>query len=435
MSNQMWLHLQSDDSIGSPGFKAVYQEIEKGGCGDPGIPAYGKRTGSSFLHGDTLTFECQAAFELVGERVIMCQKNNQWSGNKPSCVFSCFFNFTASSGIILSPNYPEEYGNNMNCVWLIISEPGSRIHLIFNDFDVEPQFDFLAVKDDGISDITVLGTFSGNEVPAQLASSGHVVRLEFQSDHSTTGRGFNITYTTFGQNECHDPGIPVNGRRFGDRFLLGSSVSFHCDDGFVKTQGSESITCILQDGNVVWSSTVPRCEAPCGGHLTASSGVILPPGWPGYYKDSLNCEWIIEAKPGHSIKITFDRFQTEVNYDTLEVRDGPASSSPLIGEYHGTQAPQFLISTGNYMYLLFTTDSSRSNVGFLIHYESVTLESDSCLDPGIPVNGHRHGSNFGIRSTVTFSCDPGYTISDDEPLICEKNHQWNHALPSCDVFH
>ncbi|EDM08947.1 rCG43134 [Rattus norvegicus] len=434
MSNQMWLHLQSDDSIGSPGFKAVYQEIEKGGCGDPGIPAYGKRTGSSFLHGDTLTFECQAAFELVGERVITCQRNNQWSGNKPSCVFSCFFNFTASSGIILSPNYPEEYGNNMNCVWLIISEPGSRIHLIFNDFDVEPQFDFLAVKDDGISDITVLGTFSGNEVPAQLASSGHIVRLEFQSDHSTTGRGFNITYTTFGQNECHDPGIPVNGRRFGDRFLLGSSVSFHCDDGFVKTQGSESITCILQDGNVVWSSTVPRCEAPCGGHLTASSGVILPPGWPGYYKDSLNCEWVIEAKPGHSIKITFDRFQTEVNYDTLEVRDGPTSSSPLIGEYHGTQAPQFLISTGNYMYLLFTTDSSRASVGFLIHYESVTLESDSCLDPGIPVNGHRHGSNFGIRSTVTFSCDPGYTLSDDDPLICEKNHQWNHALPSCDAL-
>ncbi|XP_074185389.1 CUB and sushi domain-containing protein 1 isoform X1 [Rhinolophus sinicus] len=434
MSNQMWLHLQSDDSIASPGFKAVYQEIEKGGCGDPGVPAYGKRTGSSFLHGDTLTFECQAAFELVGERVITCQQNNQWSGNKPSCVFSCFFNFTASSGIILSPNYPEEYGNNMNCVWLILSEPGTRVHLIFNDFDVEPQFDFLAVKDDGVSDVTVLGTFSGNDVPAQLASSGHVVRLEFQSDHSTTGRGFNITYTTFGQNECHDPGIPINGRRFGDRFLLGSSVSFHCDDGFVKTQGSESITCILQDGNVVWSSAVPRCEAPCGGHLTASSGVILPPGWPGYYKDSLNCEWIIEAKPGHSIKITFDRFQTEVNYDTLEVRDGPAAASPLIGEFHGTQAPRFLVSTGNVLYLLFSTDSSRASVGFLIRYESVTLESDSCLDPGIPVNGRRHGSDFGIRSTVTFSCDPGYTLSDDEPLVCEKNHQWNHALPSCDAL-
>uniref|UniRef100_A0A4W5QU46 CUB and Sushi multiple domains 2 n=1 Tax=Hucho hucho TaxID=62062 RepID=A0A4W5QU46_9TELE len=86
MSNQMWLHLQSDDTIGSQGFKATYEEIDKGGCGDPGIPAYGIRTGERFLHGDMLTFECQAAFELVGERMISCQQNNQWSGNKPSCV-------------------------------------------------------------------------------------------------------------------------------------------------------------------------------------------------------------------------------------------------------------------------------------------------------------------------------------------------------------
>eukprot|EP00062_Callorhinchus_milii_P009370 gi/632953198/ref/XP_007892273.1/ PREDICTED: CUB and sushi domain-containing protein 1 [Callorhinchus milii] len=434
MSNQMWLHLQSDETIGSLGFKALYQEIEKGSCGDPGIPVYGKRRGTSFLHGDTLTFECQSAFELVGERTITCQQNNQWSGNKPNCVFSCFFNFTAPSGVVLSPNYPEEYGNNMNCVWLIITETESRIHLIFNDFDVEPQFDYLTVKDDGMADSTVLGTFSGDDMPSQLASNGHVARLEFQSDHSTTGRGFNITYTTFGQNECHDPGIPVNGRRFGDIFLLGSSVSFHCDEGFIKTQGSEAITCIMQEGNVIWNSAVPRCEAPCGGHLTAPSGIILSPGWPGYYKDSLNCEWVIEARPRHTIKITFDRFQTEVNYDTLEVRDGSVNSAPLIGEYHGTQAPQFLISTGNFMYLIFMTDNSRSSVGFQIRYESVTLELDSCLDPGIPVNGRRHGNNLSIGSTVSFSCSPGYTLSDDEPLVCENNRQWNHALPSCEAF-
>lgn len=59
---------------------------------------------------------------------------------------------------------------------------------------------------------------------------------------------------------------------------------------------------------LIWPADIlNRLSAPCGGHLTASSGLILPPGWPGYYKDSLNCEWIIEAKPGHSIKITFDR--------------------------------------------------------------------------------------------------------------------------------
>ena len=184
------------------------------------MPAFGRRSGDRFQHGDVLTFFCQSAFELVGERTITCQHNNQWSGNKPSCickytfirytsnvcwmifclpfkitfvlsfiflsnlcficlpvpfwlhlclityqlnlpsflpfllcsflfVVSCFFNFTAPSGTILSPNYPEEYGNNLNCVWLIISEPGSRIHLLFSDFDLEPQFDWLVVKDEG----------------------------------------------------------------------------------------------------------------------------------------------------------------------------------------------------------------------------------------------------------------------------------------------
>lgn len=61
-------------------------EIEQGSCGDPGIPAYGRREGSRFRHGDTLQFECQPAFELVGQKAITCQKNNQWSAKKPGCV-------------------------------------------------------------------------------------------------------------------------------------------------------------------------------------------------------------------------------------------------------------------------------------------------------------------------------------------------------------
>lgn len=84
----------------------------------------------------------------------------------------------------------------MNCVWLIIAEPGNRIHLIFSDFEMEPQFDYLIVKDDGMPEPTTFGTFSGKDVPSQIASNGHVMRLEFQSDHSNTGKGFNITYTS-----------------------------------------------------------------------------------------------------------------------------------------------------------------------------------------------------------------------------------------------
>ena len=108
----------------------------------------------------------------------------------------CMSNFTAPLGTVLSPDYPEGYGNNMNCVWLIQSEPGSRIHLAFNDFDLEAPYDSLTVKDGETNDAGVIGRFSGAENPSHLTSNTNTVRLEFQADHSMSGRGFNITYSS-----------------------------------------------------------------------------------------------------------------------------------------------------------------------------------------------------------------------------------------------
>lgn len=62
----------------------------------------------------------------------------------------------------------------------------------------------------------------------------------------------------------------------------------------------------------------------------------------------------------------------------------------------------------------------------------VTLDTYSCMDPGIPVNGMRFSHDLSIGSTVSFQCDTGYRLSHDEPLVCEKNHFWSHPLPTCD---
>uniref|UniRef100_A0A803TDG3 CUB domain-containing protein n=1 Tax=Anolis carolinensis TaxID=28377 RepID=A0A803TDG3_ANOCA len=143
------------------------------------------------------------------------------------------------------------------------------------------------------------------------------------------------------------------------------------------------------------------------------------------YGSSLHCVWLIIAKPESRIHLAFNDFDVEPQFDFLAVKDGGTSySSPLIGVYDGTQVPQFLISTSNFLYLLFTTDKSHSDVGFQIRYETVKLQSDHCLDPGIPVNGLRHGDDFYVGALVTFGCDPGYTLSDSEALECEPNFQW-----------
>lgn len=133
----------------------------------------------------------------------------------------------------------------MHCVWLIISNPESRINLAFNDLSMEKQFDFLSIKDGGKvllqqkavvlhhhdrlhclnnlhrphytrasfpdslllfvtrlvfvsrqAESPILGTFSGDVLPPSITTSGHVARLEFLTDHTYTDRGFNITFTS-----------------------------------------------------------------------------------------------------------------------------------------------------------------------------------------------------------------------------------------------
>lgn len=66
--------------------ESIFTEIEKESCGDPGTPLYGIREGDGFSNRDVLRFECQFGFELIGEKSIVCQENNQWSANIPICI-------------------------------------------------------------------------------------------------------------------------------------------------------------------------------------------------------------------------------------------------------------------------------------------------------------------------------------------------------------
>ncbi|KAK7484706.1 hypothetical protein BaRGS_00024114, partial [Batillaria attramentaria] len=54
-----------------------------------------------------------------------------------------------------------------------------------------------------------------------------------------------------------------------------------------------------------------------------------------------------------------------------------------------------------------------------------------CADPGIPKNGVRTGSDFGISKTINYSCSAGYTLYGSRGRYCMDNGQWTGNLPSC----
>lgn len=59
---------------------------------------------------------------------------------------ACGGTMRGSSGIISSPNFPNEYHNNADCTWTIVAEPGDTISLIFTDFQMEEKYDYLEIE-------------------------------------------------------------------------------------------------------------------------------------------------------------------------------------------------------------------------------------------------------------------------------------------------
>lgn len=72
---------------------------------------------------------------------------------------------------------------------------------------------------------------------------------------------------------CNDPGIPVNGSRYGDSKEPGDSMTFQCDPGY-QLEGKDTITCVQMDNRFYWQPDPPTCigrqVAPCFHSLVLS---------------------------------------------------------------------------------------------------------------------------------------------------------------------
>ncbi|XP_035665250.1 CUB and sushi domain-containing protein 1-like [Branchiostoma floridae] len=141
------------------------------------------------------------------------------SGNVPQA--------SSSAQQLDSPNYPNNYGNNLDCTWTIQSASGTVIRLHFLAFSVEDRYDYLNVFNGpaGSAD-TAAQRLTGNTVPDDFVSSGNTVTLQFTSDVSVVQSGFQLEYTEMSASSCPDPGVPDNGQVVsgGSPFGVGSQI-------------------------------------------------------------------------------------------------------------------------------------------------------------------------------------------------------------------
>ena len=98
------------------------------------------------------------------------------------------------SNYITSPNYPQQYGKDIDCRWLISSPGGNNLTLSFLDFETESSSDILIVYEGSNVHGSLIDTYSGDNTPSPIVSNGNNMYLRFTSDSDsyTTYRGFKI---------------------------------------------------------------------------------------------------------------------------------------------------------------------------------------------------------------------------------------------------
>lgn len=100
---------------------------------------------------------------------------------------------TAPSGTFDDGSGTKFYSNNTLCRWLIEPAGAVEVTLSFTAFNTEANMDLLRVYDWGTQ--TLLGEFSGDQLPPVVTASSGSMYLEFTTDSDINGEGWAASYT------------------------------------------------------------------------------------------------------------------------------------------------------------------------------------------------------------------------------------------------
>uniref|UniRef100_U3KLX7 Cubilin n=1 Tax=Oryctolagus cuniculus TaxID=9986 RepID=U3KLX7_RABIT len=228
----------------------------------------------------------------------------------------CMKDYTSESGTLTSPNFPNNYPHNLECIYRITVETGKQIALHFTNFSLEESFfgvcvgDFVEIRDGGYENSPFLGKYCDSTLPPTIISHSNKLWLKFKSDMTDSKSGFSAHWD-------------------------GSSTG-------------------------------------CGGNLTTSTGVFMSPNYPMPYYHSSECYWLLKASHGSPFKLEFINFHLEYHpnctLDYVAVYDGPSTRSHLLTQLCGDEKPPVIHSNGDSMLVKLRTDEGQQGGGFEAKY-------------------------------------------------------------------
>ncbi|XP_025100670.1 mucin-5AC-like isoform X8 [Pomacea canaliculata] len=159
-------------------------------------------------------------------------------------------------------------------------------------------------------------------------------------------------------------------------------------------------------------TSVCSIDAPTLSVVPGQVGYLTSPNYPSPYYNNADCRWLIFAS-GYVVRLTVLNFSLETWYDYLELYDGAQqSSSSLIIRTSSTPSQSVFYSSGQYMYIRFSSDGSVTYSGFRLTYEAINQQSvPTSVPTSLPTSG----------ATTTSTTGP--------PLVCTSNGTTLSAVP------
>ncbi|XP_077990364.1 bone morphogenetic protein 1-like [Glandiceps talaboti] len=228
---------------------------------------------------------------------------------------------------VTSPNYPGNYGNNLDCRWTFTTTGGAKLHFQFLTFMTEYGRDYLDAEEAlGGWNIKIINGLSGGDVPDEFTTRTSTAWVSFHSDGTTSDTGFEF-----------------------------------------------QVTVIVPEASAQSTTTSPTSPTPraCGGNYNLQIGdtiTVTSPNYPHHYGSLLDCLWTFTATDGAKLNVNFDSFNTEQYYDLLEAGEGlgPLDGITIRSRQSGHTVPDNFTTNSSKAWITFNSDSSNGGTGFEI---------------------------------------------------------------------
>lgn len=152
---------------------------------------------------------------------------------------------TSCTGTVYDDGGPSaNYSDLSNGVVTISPTGASKVKLHFTQFGMENGYDYLYVYDGPSTASPIIGSYTGNTIPADITSTGGSITLRQSSDNYVNGVGFTIQWTCISPNSPPVADFTADATQtctgavqFTDLSTGGAtSWSWNFGDGFTSTQ-------------------------------------------------------------------------------------------------------------------------------------------------------------------------------------------------------